>query len=411
MILLFPIAARGRFWLYFASTKAKLWTRDHLSKLLWPGRFEAHSKASLRQCVLDLGKLLAPFGHDMLDVTRTCIALSPGSIQTDLDELEHALARSDCAAATVQLVDIGTKPLLDQMDFGDAFNQWLAKQRNSVAKRLSAAVAAHAQLRDVWSARDLGAVLPAVPSGKIRIAPLAHGTTHNKEAYDLYLQARALNVRFFGDGVLACAVGLLEQAVAIDPQFAEAWLLLGDVHQRIGIVTACADLTAATHMADCVRKAIQLKPDLGQAYSLLSLHQLTQNNFVGALDLAFKGYQLEPQNPAVALRLGTFLLFCGRTRDGMKYINEAIDQDPVDGRHYMCRSAGQLNLGDVAAAIADGQRALDTRISRAARSVCGDNNGVMSLRETSLIKTCIANARNQAAAAVKVHGSIELVSR
>jgi UrcA family protein len=65
-----------------------------------------------------------------------------------------------------------------------------------------------------------------------------------------------------------------------------------------------------------------------------------------------------------------------------------------------------LNLSNPA-----GQRALDTRISRAARSVCGDNNGVMSLRETSLIKTCIANAREQAAAAVKVHGSIELVSR
>ena len=32
--------------------------REHLSKLLWPGRFEAHAKASLRQCLLDLGKLL-----------------------------------------------------------------------------------------------------------------------------------------------------------------------------------------------------------------------------------------------------------------------------------------------------------------------------------------------------------------
>ena len=33
--------------------------RDFLSKLLWPGRFEAHARASLRQCLLDLGLLIA----------------------------------------------------------------------------------------------------------------------------------------------------------------------------------------------------------------------------------------------------------------------------------------------------------------------------------------------------------------
>ena len=31
--------------------------REFLSKLLWAGRFEAHAKASLRQCLLELGKV------------------------------------------------------------------------------------------------------------------------------------------------------------------------------------------------------------------------------------------------------------------------------------------------------------------------------------------------------------------
>jgi hypothetical protein len=213
--------------------KGEAMDRDHLSKLLWPGRFEAHSKASLRQCVLDLGKLLAPFGHDMLDVTRTCIALSPGSIQTDLDELEHALARSDCAAATVQLVDIGTKPLLDQMDFGDAFNQWLAKQRNSVAKRLSAAVAAHAQLRDVWSARDLGAVLPAAPSGKIRIAVLPFQSVEVHEGQGYFAAAiadgqRAIDLGFPSVwlGVARAAAG--EHDLAVE-QYQQTRILLNNI--------------------------------------------------------------------------------------------------------------------------------------------------------------------------------------
>ena len=190
--------------------------------------------------------------------------------------------------------------------------------------------------------------------------PLVHGMTTSKEAYDLYLQGRALNARLFGDGVLTRAAELLEEAVVLDPNFAEAWVLLGDVHQRMGIYLVETDQTeASTIMADCVRKAMAIKPNLGMAYGLLSLNQFTQNNIVGAVDLAFKGYEIEPNNPGVAVRLGTLLLFCGLTRKGMRYIDEAIDQDPVDGRHYMCRSAGQLNLGDVDAAIADAQRCVD----------------------------------------------------
>ena len=58
------------------------------------------------------------------------------------------------------------------------------------------------------------------------------------------------------------------------------------------------------------------------------------------------------------MRLGSYLLFCGRTTDGMRYIDEAIAQDPIDGRKFMLRCSGHLNIGNVAKAIADGRRAV-----------------------------------------------------
>ena len=478
--------------------------REQLSKLLWPGRFESHARASLRQCLLDLGKLLEPLGPDILHVTRGTVGLNTGSIATDIGDLDGALATGQIAEAVQLLSAIGTAPLVDRMDFGEPFNAWLSRHRAQAERRLQAAVDGalaaaeqrgdmedRAALTDAWALRSRSvpdkpliasadtktrvAVLPfqslnakdsadyfadgmtdelittlgQVPQlmmagrtssfhfrgsdlppasiadalrvthliegsvqrqgDRVRIhahlivggtgfeiwaqrfdgtlddvfalqetvaqsitaaignalgislqPPLVHGITHSKDAYDLYLQARALNARLFGDGVLTRAAELLEEAVALDPNFAEAWLLLADVHQRMGIYLAGTDQTRASAvMADCVRKALAIKPSLGHAYGLLALHEFTRNNIVGSLDLAFKGYQVEPNNPAVAVRIGGLLLFCGLTRQGMRYLDEAIAQDPADGRHYMVRSAGQLNLGKIDAAIADAQRCVD----------------------------------------------------
>lgn len=478
--------------------------RDILSKLLWPGRFEAHAKASLRQCLLDLGKLLAPLGAEILDVTRSTVALNPGLIDTDFAELEAAVVQGDDERAIELLNAIGTQPILDHMDFGGAFNRWLAQCRCDTEKRLSIAVEqrlaalieagtedTHTQLLAASSARHSDARQTAAPSrldSKTRIAvlpfqplcaeerhdyftdgivdelitalgqvpqllvagrtssfhfrdtelaipqiadalgvthliegsvqqqservrvhvhlidgatgfelwggrydgtldmifrlqenvaqavtnalaealnlsmpaPQVRQMTHSKVAYDLYLQGRTLSFRLFGDGQLDTAVNLLSQAVSLDPDFAEAWLLLAELHQLIAIYTACLDRPAESAlMAACVERALAIKPDLGQAYSLLGLHRLVQNDFVGALDLAFKGYEMEPNNPQVAMRLGSYLMFCGRTDAGIYYIEEALAQDPIDGRKHMLRGTGRFNRGDIDGAIADYQRSVE----------------------------------------------------
>ncbi len=446
-------------------------TREQITRLLWSGRFEAQAKASLRQCLLELGKALEPSGVSLLSITRERIGLCAPLLRTDLAELEKTLAAGDP-------ITIDMPPLLNDLQFSDTFNTWLEKRRAHIMARLHAAaniISAPMALTPTRAAQTRIAVLPFpslsapdtqdyfadgmvdelittlgqvpellvagrtssfyyrnsdLPPAQIakalgvshliegsvhqqgervrihahliagdtgfeqwsqrfdgtlgdvfalqeRVAqaitlaigtalgltmqpPSVQGLTHSKEAYDLYLQGRALNARLFGDGVLTRAAELVEQAVALDPQFAEAWVLLGDIHQRMGIYLVDNDLTKASAiMADCVRKALAIKPYLGQAYGLLALHEFTQNNIVGALDLAFKGYAVEPSNPAVSVRIGGLLVFCGLTRQGMDYLNKAIDQDPADGRHYMVRSAGQLNLGNIGASIADAQRCID----------------------------------------------------
>ncbi|MBQ0770655.1 MAG: hypothetical protein KBT59_02330 [Sphingomonadales bacterium] len=478
--------------------------RAYISKLLWPGRFEAQARASLRQCLLELSKLFESLDCDLIDATHSRISLKNAQAETEIDGIETALAEGRYQQAIQLLMVIGTQELLEQLQFGEAFEAWLAGQRSHTEQRLKSAVRdalhrldrqgktdIHAALLDAWQVRDptllthavLGrnegkariAVLPfrslAVPDdqgfladglvdelittlGQTRqllvagrtssfqfkdtdltlpeIADLLHvshlvegsvlrrnaevrmnvrlidgqtgfeswsysynGTeddifssreqvartitkelgaalqldiaepdvrrmTGNKEAYGLYLQGRALTRRAIGDGVLETAVKLLRQALELEPEFAECWTALAEAHVYTAVYTPCVDkLGEAQHMAECAKKAIELSPNQGHAYAMLGLFEWTRNNAEGALDLAFKAYQLEPENPAVAIRLGSFLLYCGRTAEALPYIEAAVDQDPVDGRNYGMLCVAHLNLGHIDAAIKAGQRMAD----------------------------------------------------
>ena len=473
--------------------------RDFVSKVLWAGRFEAHAKASLRQCLLELGKLLAVFGPDFLVATRSGIGLRSGAITTDLDALEQAFADADHTAATARLAAIGTQPILDQMDFGDAFNQWIARRSSDAEKRLNdvverglvelqktdstaaqelckllalrkpAAALARAPVKtriavlpfqsvgahegpdyfadgmvdelitamgqvpqlmvagrtssfhyrgsslspaqiaaelgvlhliegsvqrqdgrvrihahlisgetgvELWAARFDGtlddvfafqeqvaqAITAAIGSalGITMELPRVRGMTHSKAAYELYLQGQALCARRFGDGVLDTAVTLFEQALALDPDFAECWVALAEAHQLVSVYTQCLDRNGeAARMAECAERAIALSPGLAYPYSLLGLYELTRFNFVGALDYAYQAYRLEPSNPAVTMRLASFLIFIGRTRDAVPLINAALDQDPADGRKYALLCGVQFCAGELAAANDSGRRMVD----------------------------------------------------
>ncbi|ASK89479.1 invasion protein regulator [Sphingorhabdus sp. SMR4y] len=478
--------------------------RDHLSKLLWPGRFEAQARASLRQCLLDLRKLLAAADCELLEVSRSRVSLNGGSVRSDLADLENALAAGDWAQATALLLAIGGKQILDQLHFGEDFETWLAERRQSIEQRLQTSVsdalaklkasgnlADHEKLLDAWMVRHPAAsrvIMAGRQSGRTRLAilPFAsldskddHGyfadgivdelittlgqipqllvagrtssfqfkdthlslpeiadvlrvshlvegsvqrqdadvrinvrlidgqtgfeswgysydgteddifasreqvartvtrelctaleldivdhdvrrMTDNKAAYGLYLQGRALTRRAIGDGVLETAIKLLEQALELEPEFAECWTALAEAHVYTSVFTPCLDkLGEAERMAECARNAIALSPKQGHAYAMLGLYQWTRNDAVGALDLAFKAYELEPENPAVVMRLGSFLLYCGRTAEALPYVEAAIDQDPVDGRNYAMLCAAHLNLGNIEAAIEAGQRMAD----------------------------------------------------
>lgn len=473
--------------------------RELCCELLWPGKFSAHARASLRQTLLGLKQQLAPIHADFLHITRDRVAVNAEALNSDLGDLEQALDTGSTAAASDRLLAIGGRPLLDQLNLGEPFRQWLDGQRAQVDQRLQRAVelaldngqrrddGAAGQLRDAWrlhgstaalsgadrririavlpfrspeadgdptpiaqglfdelitslgqrpellvagrtssmNAQKLGQRLPKIAralhvsyllegsiqrmngdlrvhislidghngfelwgqgyQGKssdlfglqdevahsvareigrvLKLAPIPPGprkSSPSQKAMNLYLQGRALTMRAIGDGVLARAIELLEKALEIEPDFAAAWTALAEAHVYTTVYTPCLERVAkSAKMAECALKAIELDPGQGHARAMLGIHRWTENDPTGALDLAHEAYRLEPDNPDVTLRLGSFLLYIGRTREALPYLETAIKQDPVNGRNFGMLSVARLNLGEIDEAIKAGQRMVD----------------------------------------------------
>ncbi|GLQ21956.1 tetratricopeptide repeat protein [Algimonas porphyrae] len=229
---------------------------------------------------------------------------------------------------------------------------------------------------EVWSDRIEGTVDDVVGSRQVIGANVIAGLckalgvtagskparrmTASRKAYALYLQGRSLTQKPMIENALETAIDVLEQALSIDPDFAECWTALAEavistIVHRPSLDKVERSALAASHAG----RALALNPEQGYALSILSIHEWTRYDPAKALEYALKAYALEPNNSDVTMRLGSCLLYLGRTREALPYIEAAIEQDPAYGRNYAMLSSAFFNLGDFEAAREAGQTVAD----------------------------------------------------
>lgn len=367
------------------------------------GRLGSTSDSRIRIAILpfeaaDSGDGTAPLALGLFDELITTLAQMPqlrvagrgssmvvGRSGRPLPEQARALRVAHLVQGSVQRQGDQVRVHVSLVDGRTGFASWAHRYRGTtddvfgLQEDVARAVA-----------RELGVALELSFQ-----APRQRRTTQKKAAYELYLQGRALTARAIGDGVLAKAVELLEAALDIDPRFSACWTALAEAHVYTAVYTPCLDrLGQSARMAQCAEKAIELDPAQGHARAMLGIHKWICNDPTGALDLAFEAFRLEPDNPDVAVRLGSFLLYIGHTREALPYIERAIDQDPVNGRNYAMLSVAHLNLGNVGAAIAAGQRMVDLGMPSmwlaAATAAAGDHErAVEQYRQTRLLMNTV----------------------
>ena len=170
--------------------------------------------------------------------------------------------------------------------------------------------------------------------------------TENITAYDYYLRAREL-WNNFNDEDLNTMIELLQQAISMDPKFAEAYALLARTLYSEGfILTKKMWLDSALALAN---KAIELGPGIADGYVVRGM--ITDwslgDTKKGGQDYE-KAYLLDPNNPFLLQRLGNYLVDNNDPERGVPMIIKSIDLNwsKKDPQYYMDWGDIYRNMGE-----------------------------------------------------------------
>jgi tetratricopeptide (TPR) repeat protein len=161
--------------------------------------------------------------------------------------------------------------------------------------------------------------------------------TTNLSAYDALLRAEEPFHRVTTEGVTQ-ARPLYEQAIALDPQYAEAYAWLGWTYWEESHWNP--DPQKLEQAVALAQQAIVLDDSLAVAHSLVSLVSERRKQSEQAIAEGERAVALDPNNAYSAAWLGEVLNYEGRPAEAIGWLEKAMRLDP----HYPHWFAHQLGL-------------------------------------------------------------------
>jgi Tfp pilus assembly protein PilF len=163
-------------------------------------------------------------------------------------------------------------------------------------------------------------------------SPPAHaGGTDNVEAYDAYLRGRSL-AAITPNIDVGRAIELLEHAVELDPEFAEAWLALASSYALTRVMEPSAEARAELRAAadNARQRAVESAPDLWETHVSLAWALAVQGRWVEANSAYERAYALAAEAGADMRQHGwTYRWETGRLEEALAYLETTRRVDPL----------------------------------------------------------------------------------
>ncbi len=193
--------------------------------------------------------------------------------------------------------------------------------------------------------------------------------TNNMTAYDLYLRGHQLflNRGTFGSadrvGYLEESISLLEQATALDPNFAEAWADLAGVSTVIPTfdgIKYSFDVMA-NRSSIFIDRALSLNPELSEAWASKGFIHLVRLEFDDAEESLLRATELRDNNETAWLWLGLLYTTLGLSDLAVPAAERAIELAPLVAVNYNVAGAATHAAGDVEKAAEFQNQAVNVR--------------------------------------------------
>jgi DNA-binding winged helix-turn-helix (wHTH) protein/TolB-like protein/cytochrome c-type biogenesis protein CcmH/NrfG len=160
---------------------------------------------------------------------------------------------------------------------------------------------------------------------------LAHRDTENPEVYRLYLTARYFFSQNRGDSIVK-AVELYEQAVKLDDRYALAYIGIGESYMTLGesAFGAIPPAEAYQKATAAAQKALAINPNLAEAYMILGNAQIKHEWNIEAGDSLYrKAIALNPNFARVHLLLAWNLMRQSRFEEAEVEMRRAAELNPT----------------------------------------------------------------------------------
>lgn len=152
--------------------------------------------------------------------------------------------------------------------------------------------------------------------------------TTDLQAYRLYVQGRTL-LDTREEANMHQALGLFRRAIERDPDYAMAWVGLADAIYLLldyGFAMSPDSIIEAEQAAS---RALQLQPDLGEAYGALSGVEYLKLNGPAALQSLRRSIELSPENADLLGRMSWAGLLMGKPDEALAAARRAIAINPL----------------------------------------------------------------------------------
>ena len=191
-------------------------------------------------------------------------------------------------------------------------------------------------LQDVFALQD-EITLKIITALRVKLTEGEQVTldTDNLDAYLKYLQARKQSHRWNKEGN-AQARKLIEEAIALDPEYASAYLRLCATHLLdISFGSSESPEQSLQTAEELVQKAISISGAKADARAFLGRIYLTKRQYNKAIAEGKRAVEMEPNSAFVHAALAYSLQHAGRPEEAISIYKKAIRLSPIADSWYM----------------------------------------------------------------------------